>query len=101
MALNYKKILERKQTYDDYFMHFFDALETVKNTKVNSFIENERRAYETNRCASNYVPKDLMRAVREVYNNLVDQGAYDQTKEGKRTQMTKDKPESSKLLVVV
>ena len=76
MAFHYKKSLERKQSHDDYLMHLFDALETVENTKFRSFIENERRAYETNRCGSNYGPKDLIRATREVYNNLVDQEAY-------------------------
>ena len=99
MALNYKKILERKRTHNDYLMHLFDALETVRNTKFHLFIENERRAFETNRCSKNYGPKDLIRAAREVYNNLIDQDMYDSSKETKkRTKKEGEKPEASRLL---
>ena len=95
VAVDYLKIIKRKQAYNNYLMHLFDVLETVKKSKFNAFIDNEYQAFETNRYNLNYGPEDLIWAIEKVYNNLFDQGVDDCSKgkkQAKRDIQNKNQP---------
>ena len=105
MAGNYKNNFQRKSTHDDYLMHMFDALQTVEHTDFADFVRTERRNFETKRLKQNYGPRDLTKAVREVYNTMVDRGDYIPEEhckgKGKRATGSDKKTEPSKLLALM